>query len=1259
VYSYTAPAAGKYTFRTTARIVGSTIYTQDVVLYLTDCANSGTVNCLKGGNARYSQVNPGSLGQSHGISESVDCYPMAAGETTYLVLDDGVPGKCSNNQHTCVDDSYCAAGATCVPQINAGGPFTVEVISCDEEVEPNDTPATASALSCGVTGATGVAPIAHCYLGSRAGNVCTRPYVSAIFLDQTNPDSNMRCAVGGAMCVVDVATGIGDCAPGTGPCQQQTDLDCDPRCDIGPNAGKTCSTAAFCNPVSDQGSTCAGGCVAERTCIVTATGADTGVPCNPTCQGSTIAAINGRSCIGAANFNACPGGGTCTTTALAPLPGAQCATGERCGVEFNEGDTDYYSVGSPVAGSKVFAMVWANNSNDFDYRMRVTNATNTLQMDDNDGVSYFGASVAPVIGGAVTDGSPTYLQVGRSIPRTTKTYQVYSIVRPPLAAAQLEDESGPFGNNLTFYWPGDVIAANPITAGGYVRGSMNGPNDSDCFKFLFNKGDLIDFFGDGGPARGTGSVATISNAFPIMYYAEDGGVTNFIFGTEVKKNLAANVQGPGLRALSPAVTSQYVQWRANYTGMMEVCYYDLSTAYSTAGPQTFPAAWAGSISINCAPIANSGPGTTTAEVSITKSGPVGPVATGSFFDYTVTVTNSGTEIAQEIEVFDQLDANLTYVGLDVDDTLGGNNVACFSLPSIGTNDAPIDCINASMAPGSSTVYTIHVQVNNCIGDGVVINNTADIISTSSTDPNPGNNSASADPVTTVAAADDGCTDINCDEDTQTCWPEACTSNDHCDAGICVNEPTNCDDSSVCTDDLCDSQDGCIYDPTPGQLCDDFNDCTVNTCDPIAYCVYPAEPPTKPCDDNVACTSPDFCDGAGVCVGTSVCDDGSVCTTDTCDFALGCVYTPIICDDSSACTTDSCDPATGCVYTPVTCDDSSACTTDSCDPATGCVYTPVTCDDSSACTTDSCDPATGCVYTPVTCDDSSACTTDSCDPASGCVYTPVTCDDSSACTTDSCDPATGCVYTPVTCDDSSACTTDSCDPATGCVTTPVTCNDGSACTTDSCNPATGCVTTPVTCNDGNACTTDSCNPATGCVTTPVTCDDLDACNGVESCNPASGCVDGTPVVCAASDQCHAVGSCDTVTGACSNPVKPGGTACDDGDFCTTIDACNAAGNCVGGVALDCPSDAAVCTAEVCDPTIGCVHSDINLDVSNFSDTRVDGLDLAVLAAAWNSCPVDVVRYNAGANLDRLATPPGVCIGATDFHLFMNAFGRSCQ
>src|SRR5216684_665797 len=41
-----------------------------------------------------------------------------------------------------------------------------------------------------------------------------------------------------------------------------------------------------------------------------------------------------------------------------------------------------------------------------------------------------------------------------------------------------------------------------------------------------------------------------------------------------------------------------------------------------------------------------------------------------------------------------------------------------------------------------------------------------------------------------------------------------------------------------------------------------------------------------------------------------------------------------------------------------------------------------------------------------------------------------------------------------------------------------------------------------------------------------------------------------VTCTASDQCHVAGTCDPATGMCSNPPKANGTACNDGNACTT-------------------------------------------------------------------------------------------------------------
>jgi hypothetical protein len=51
------------------------------------------------------------------------------------------------------------------------------------------------------------------------------------------------------------------------------------------------------------------------------------------------------------------------------------------------------------------------------------------------------------------------------------------------------------------------------------------------------------------------------------------------------------------------------------------------------------------------------------------------------------------------------------------------------------------------------------------------------------------------------------------------------------------------------------------------------------------------------------------------------------------------------------------------------------------------------------------------------------------------------------------------------------------------------------------------------------------------------------------------------VCTPQDQCHVAGTCDTGTGLCSNPTKPDGTVCDDGNGCTINDTCTG-GACAG-------------------------------------------------------------------------------------------------
>ncbi len=83
----------------------------------------------------------------------------------------------------------------------------------------------------------------------------------------------------------------------------------------------------------------------------------------------------------------------------------------------------------------------------------------------------------------------------------------------------------------------------------------------------------------------------------------------------------------------------------------------------------------------------------------------------------------------------------------------------------------------------------------------------------------------------------GCT--NLPDDTLTCADKnVCTTNDHCDNGLCVSDPVPLD-------------------------CDDDNPCTNESCHPSYGCLYVFH--EDPCDDGASCTDNDVC-SFGKCLG---------------------------------------------------------------------------------------------------------------------------------------------------------------------------------------------------------------------------------------------------------------------------------------------------------------------------------------------------------------------------------------------------------
>ncbi len=207
------------------------------------------------------------------------------------------------------------------------------------------------------------------------------------------------------------------------------------------------------------------------------------------------------------------------------------------------------------------------------------------------------------------------------------------------------------------------------------------------------------------------------------------------------------------------------------------------------------------------------------------------------------------------------------------------------------------------------------------------------------------------PVCTGCKTDADCNDGN-----------ACTT-DTCDgaSGLCKNtvvpDKTACDDGSVCT-----SGEGCVGGQCGGgtaKVCDDGNPCTLDACDPVKGCNAIAMPGA--CDDGNPCTDADACT-AGSCGGKiKVCDDGDSCTTDACDGKTGqCAATTKVdgafCADGSACTTgDTCQKGK-CVGSALDCNDGLSCTFDACNAQVGCQHNVVTdgtaCNDGDDCTTGS-------------------------------------------------------------------------------------------------------------------------------------------------------------------------------------------------------------------------------------------------------------------------------------------------------------------
>ncbi|TFH25223.1 MAG: hypothetical protein E4H03_01420 [Myxococcales bacterium] len=100
-----------------------------------------------------------------------------------------------------------------------------------------------------------------------------------------------------------------------------------------------------------------------------------------------------------------------------------------------------------------------------------------------------------------------------------------------------------------------------------------------------------------------------------------------------------------------------------------------------------------------------------------------------------------------------------------------------------------------------------------------------------------------------------------------------------------------------------------------------------------------------------------------------------------------------------------------------------------------------------------------------------------------------------------------------------------------------------------------------------------------------CDDGEFCNGLERCDAGGECVAGIAVDCDDGVGCTA-DACNRFMEVCSHIALD--QVCDDGAFCTGVETCDDQRDCLAGAAPDCEEGIA-CTVDLCDTaTDDCIH-----------------------------------------------------------------------
>ncbi|MBW1811263.1 MAG: hypothetical protein JRJ87_23940 [Deltaproteobacteria bacterium] len=432
----------------------------------------------------------------------------------------------------------------------------------------------------------------------------------------------------------------------------------------------------------------------------------------------------------------------------------------------------------------------------------------------------------------------------------------------------------------------------------------------------------------------------------------------------------------------------------------------------------------------------------------------------------------------------------------------------------------------------------------------------------------------------------------CAGDGNPCLPES-------ECNFCNESQGNCfdDAGTVCTDDgtycngaeFCDGAGACAGDGNPCLPESECNFCNEGQ----GNCFDDAG--TACTDDGTYCNGAEFCDGAGACAG-----DGNPCLPESecnfCNEGQGNCFD----DAGTACTDDGtycnggefCDGAGACAGDGNPCLPESEC--NFCNEGQGNCFD----DAGTVCTDDGtycnggefCDGVGACAGDGNPCLPESECQhcneadTNCIDPDASLCDDGLYCSDPDTCTGGICSgPTRDCTFL----DDD--CNTGSCNEGSDqCDQVPANedlgCDDGLYCTDpDTCTggicsgPARNCSGAGDQCNNG-VCDDDLdvCEPDP--VADGTLCDDALFCTVTDICT--AGVCDGAARDCSFLDDGCNNGICDDGDDQCEASPFSNGTGCEDGEYCTVSDTCQA-GVCTAGGGQDCSAETDQCNDGLCD------------------------------------------------------------------------------